>query len=415
MEGRLGLIASAVLFLLGCLLPLELPGGGGRVFVGEAVLAFVGVGSVLSRRTWALLCLPWPRRLLCGLGLTFVGYVITDLLRETEFQDLSRGWANILVIGAAFVGLCWVSRLSHERVRVILLGWACSLAISGLAALSGRLIWKVSGFPWPLTIGVLIIGGKIGRRTLILLLVLAGTSHILLDFRSLGGLCLAVAVALTVIETRRGPARVMRIFAIGGAALVVGAVIVGSLSESSRESGKRRAISDSWRWSALKVAAEAIAESPWIGHGSWARDSESLNAQRQLIVDSGNRFQEDIGQEGIFSAHSQILQAWYQGGVLACAFFFFYIGGLVYAGRRILLGDGPPEASGLLLYVIGDCLWHVFMSPFNGAHREGIVLGMVICVMVLGSRRKVWNPVRVPRLEAVWNSSNEINTVRFGA
>lgn len=71
------------------------------------------------------------------------------------------------------------------------------------------------------------------------------------------------------------------------------------------------------------VAVQAIADSPVLGHGSWARDRRYVELHHAIKVEYGLPvFDAERGKRDLIPTHSYLLGSWVEGG---------FLGGLVLA------------------------------------------------------------------------------------
>jgi len=205
--------------------------------------------------------------------------------------------------------------------------------LSQLALLTvgvGQSGWKF-GLAYPVTVGALVlIDSRRHLRTFLLLASLA-VLNLLLDYRIFGALCL-VAGAATLLEGARFSigARIVAGGAVLAAALGFGLVYRSAigLTGTRMDLQQRRAGSNAARVAGLVVAYHAIRESPVLGHGSWARSDEALDAWAILQEQLGGEKASDVQARALLSpegstirAHSAILQAWVEAGLAGLGFF----------------------------------------------------------------------------------------------
>ena len=86
-------------------------------------------------------------------------------------------------------------------------------------------------------------------------------------------------------------------------------------------------------------------------------------------------------EEGV-TLHSQLLVTLAEGGVFGAAFFIPFAFGLVWALYQQVIVRAWTEFSPVRHYVLVLALFHVFLSPFSGAHRVGIALAAALVVLI---------------------------------
>jgi O-antigen ligase len=163
------------------------------------------------------------------------------------------------------------------------------------------------------------------------------------------------------------------------------------LANSNAEFAQRRGASDIGRFAGLKVAAIAITDSPILGYGSWGHGTEKY-ADLYFADTLGDMMK--IGAENMmgsgtgFLPHSQILQAWMEGGILAALFFLAYGWYTVVTIRDLAFAKVQTRFRGFLLALLLLNLWHLVMSPFMGGHRLDIAstVAILVCTALAGRR-----------------------------
>jgi len=364
----------------------------GTIYAGEVLLL-----------VWLLLFLPaslqrikrWPRYLKVtafALVLLLFGYMISDLLARTATDDLLRGWAKVTFMGVDVFGLVVVVSTSHRRLLALAFGYASAGLVAGVPVLAqGEFssAWKTS-VGYPVSVGIialLSITPRLPRGLVGLLLFGLGIFHILVDFRSVGVMCVVIGCVTVSTSLPRGrwPLR-------GGLAnalmVILGVLAITYALQRSDGFSKRREAADVWRLAALEVSARAITESPLVGHGSWASSAELLDSVRSARRDRGSTMGFDTEN---FQAHSQILQMWFEGGLLALMFPVtlgcVLTKGLWAVWRHLRKGRGQVSLTSFWL-VIAAC--NLLFSPFNGYHRIDIALAVAATVvMTVQARRPV--------------------------
>ncbi len=383
---------SVLVFLLGALapIPIELVG---VMYAGELLLLIVAAWAVAvnlqNPRFWdRALLLP-----LASVGVTFLGYILSDLINNSGLDNLMRGWARIVFLATDILAMYFLCRKKPSNLLIFCLGIAAGAAVaaetqSGLDRSSRyKLAIAVS-----ITIAVLCCGALIRGRIQYLFISLAlaavGVMHIGMDFRSLGAICLLTGAIVFSKTLERS--RVRGLYAV----LLVGAVAAGAgiLSYSyyfTQDSySQRRRESDNWRLASGTAALDAIRKAPLLGSGSWATSSQILAVFDASFADNaGRRLSGRAGME--LAGHSQVLQAWYEAGILGLAFFLYFADTLL---RALWISVFRAPLDMLMPLTILSCLLSVYdlgFSPFAGTHRIQIAISVVAAEMV----RRNWRSV----------------------
>ena len=80
----------------------------------------------------------------------------------------------------------------------------------------------------------------------------------------------------------------------------------------------------------------------------------------------------------IFRPHSQILQAWIEGGLLAAIFFIIFGYQLFIGVKETILNRKLDRFTALYTFLLLQSAWHLMMSPYAGHHRLMIALSIAI-------------------------------------
>jgi hypothetical protein len=380
--------ASTLSFLAGLLTPFTLSLGG-LLPLGELVLGAVAL--------WALLILAlehaWPGPLwrdrlflwlLAAQAIALCAYVASDLIRGSAPPDMARGWARMIFLAADFAAIAYLCGCAARNLVILLVGIQLGEILAVL--LHGPLFgdyWKF-GFALPVTIGVLLLARRAGPPGAALAAAALGLLHFVLDFRSLGLVCLLVA-AFLVVQAFSRPWRGW-LAPLGLAAALAAGAVVYAHTTSDRE-GRRTDRSNVERGAMLQAAVEAFVDSPLVGHGSWFSRTDVMNNFRLIREERAREagvggFAAAHEEEHGVTLHSQLLVTLAEGGLFGAAFFIPFTVGLVWAlHRQVVVLPWSPVAP-LRLFLLGLGIFHVFFSPFSGAHRVQIALTAVLLVLI---------------------------------
>jgi O-antigen ligase len=209
---------------------------------------------------------------------------------------------------------------------------------------------------------------------------LIGGLNVYFDFRSMGLMCLMVgAILLAATRSRSGVLKVSKRVLVITAALCAVLLTFGYVMTQD-EYRLRRSGSNSWRLGSFVAITKGIMRSPVIGNGSMATDPE-MEAWHEEGMQDSSAVHALLGKNGGFSAHSQVLQAWYEGGICAVPF-FVYFGFLLVKTLNLLIRRKVNNLSGLCLFIIVYVLWALVLSPLAGEQRILIATGMaLICFL----------------------------------
>lgn len=371
----------------------------GRIFVPELIL--IGLLPFLLMTRGRMLADPLPRTFLMLAALWLASQVLTDLVRETEFRDFSRGWARIAFTTANFCSLYMLLHGSRRRLVLFALG----LAVGGY--LSFRLNPSVyaEDYPWKFGIGpptallaaLASLWPPIRRVPFLPALPLLAVSaySTAVGFRSLAGVALLASLYVLVQQIagrrHRGPAalspgRTLLFFAAGVA-------LTTAVLKVYEQAAARGYVSERARWtyeqqdsgsfgvllggrSAIYVSARAVMDSPFLGHGSWARDAGYVARVLELRLLGYDLHPLNMSQSDLIPTHSHLMGGWVEAGVLG-AVFWLWVLLLVFR----VLSDLYPTAEplGPLIAFIGFMtLWDVVFSPFGAERRLTLPFNVVL-------------------------------------
>ena len=358
-------------FLLGAATPFTVP------LVGKMpVCEFIVLGILF----WLLLLTATTRRLpgrLFTLRLfwvfvitqliSFFGYVVADLYRESEIQDSLRGWARCFFLLADTIVMVYLISRSEKSLLFYLFGHA--LGQTAFAIFVGPLFgdyWKF-GIGTPLTLIILMIAPCCGLLISVTTATAMAFVHYVMDFRSMAAVCVLVAVCLAVSTL---PTRIRGLLLAGSAVAAV--VSIGVLFLRSGEVSPRALRSNISREAMMRAAAEAFWKSPVIGQGSWFSRSDVMSNFEAIRWDLSRSFggfgQFPRYQEKNVTIHSQILACLAEGGILGGVFFAVYIGSISWALLYASLAWHWNTSKPIVLLLLLGALSAAFFSPVLRQH-----------------------------------------------
>ncbi len=386
-------LGGLILFALGVSLavPIALIG---NVYAGEILLALIatigviaksGNGSFFDKGLWPFVGLFF---------VSFCAYVLTDATLGTPFHDAVRGWARFLFVIFDTVGMHIVCRKSRFNLFPIFIGDAAGqilfYALPNMRDEIGINIWKYH-LCLPVLLAVLcVIGLSVRRRPAfvwsVAILVLAGLISLKLDTRAFGLICFAVT-ALFTAKLLAFP-RIRKLLPVlAMAALLVAGVAFESILDALRpEHGTRQALSNKMRIASLLTALQTIETHPWSGIGSWKTDFDAANRHRANVLSLGGTFDsESMNQDG----HSQLLQAWVEGGPFA-ALAFIYVFWRMARSLRWAIVRPVDRFSVFALFLLINAAWSCLFSPFLGGDaRINMAVSVCICVVLGREQRRL--------------------------
>jgi O-antigen ligase len=217
-------------------------------------------------------------------------------------------------------------------------------------------------------------------------------------FRSLGGICVATALYALVQQFTRESSRFVRISAIRVLAVfVIGMAVSVAIvqaytyaaarghfgvteQEKLREESGDFGVLVGGR-SEVFISATAIAESPILGHGSWAIGPTNDQAIEKLRNLGYSYIANVAASADPVPSHSFILGAWVEAGILGALFWGWV---LVTCVRVLLRLHRFPEAVGALIaFTSLSLLWDVLFSPYGAEGRLSATYYVVVLLFAL--------------------------------
>jgi hypothetical protein len=355
----------------------------------------VGEFFLLGAAAWAAVCAAlhgaWSGPLLRSrtLGRWLIAqfialgaYVFSDLYRHSAPHDMLRGWSRMVLLAVDLVAIAYLFGRRPGNFLVLLAGTCLGEAAWALwfGPLLGDL-WKF-GLSTGAVCLTLFVAGQLGRAAAALAAAGLGVLNFALDYRSLGGLCLAVAASTLLHFAARRARLWLAPFILAATAVLV--ALTGSLAAPE---GRRSTRSDIERSAMITAASEAFRESPWIGHGSWFSNTDvydnfmTIRHAAAVAAHLGG-FADANHDPGDTALHSQILVALAEGGVFGGVFFLLYGAGLLREVWRLQFERPWDGVTALYTLLIGVALWNLICSPFSGAHRVHIAAACGLILML---------------------------------
>lgn len=361
----------------------------GEIFVGELLLMQFLLLLLLIRGSKIFHGLPAFGTLLQLAVLMLVGYMLSDIYRDAHPAQYLRGWARIILVALDFIALA--AMIAHDKrnlwwfflgMAVGGIGYALALEID-ITTVAG---WK-SSYAVPLVGVIACLSGLLPLKIGSLVFAAVGICNIFMDFRILGAICVLVAGILWIRSGAATRLTFRRLLHITLICALIGAVVAVAMVVTQEEFAKRREQSNAGRSAGLTVAVWAIAESPLIGYGSWPMDQRLIALYQREMQD----VKEALPQRHInaFASHSQVLQGWVEGGLMAVLFWLYYGYWLVRAGWYVVWRRPADAYLPVFAFLLIYDLWHLLMSPFAASTRLLIATGIaVICVCAAEARNQ---------------------------
>lgn len=325
--------------------------------------------------------------------------IVSDLILSTPFFDSLRGWALIAVFLVDWLALYLLLMPNPRRIILSLFGFALGGLFQPILQPDKLFLadaWKF-GFGQPLTLLLVLVICVMAGNSLVrnafwsLPLGIVGLLSIYLDFRSMGGIALLTAALMFFSSILLNNGRGKRV---GLQRMVMLGLLIIGLSWMIF-AGYTYAAKNGWLGSVSRVnyqlqyaeglkviingrsdvipAFYAIKDSPWIGHGSWARDPKYRNYYYDLIrlgyigLNETSRIDYLVTSSNTIPAHSHILQSWIWSGVMGA---FFWLVVLVIVIRALITTiKFPNVVFAFILFSSFLSVWNLLFSPFGSLMR----------------------------------------------
>lgn len=392
---RTDLLGGLLACFLPCLMFYEIDLGG-RLFLSEILL--IALLPFLVAMRGRLLAEKLPRQLLMLGALWLISQIITDQIRGTPFSDWSRGWAKIALIQVNFVSIYLL--LNGSRFRY--LAFAAGIALGQVLGYLYNPNEFAFDYPWKFGYGtavtllvILWASGlrMVGRGFSASAMLAMGAVNFYMGFRSLGLVCLLGGCLLLLLRSRSASA-----ISPAKTALLAGVAIIGivnfyeygasenyfgeaELQKYRMQSAGSMGVLIGAR-SEILASAKAVADSPIIGHGSWAKDPKYALMMADELEQLGYVAQGVVDSD-LIPSHSYFMGAWVEAGVVGAAFWLF--GLLIIV--RVLRGMGRVDIllAPLVVFEALLFLWNIPFSPFGAEARLYAAYDFALLIFALSS------------------------------
>ena len=368
--------------------------GLGRVFIGELLLMVIAPAIVLLLLGLNDAYGKMAKTLLVAIVISWVGYLISDIVRGTPSGDYLRGWSRWIAMGSSFASLAWICSKNIGLMASFLVGLSIGSCITPFIVFGSVGIIPFWKFYASIPICILALILTCSFRPIVSILALGGLAMVslALDTRSVALLCVITAVvtwlsARRTVKGRLPTSKISKgsIIATGIVVIILMVVAAFAIQRIGERYGyaERFQRSDDTRLINAKITWMAISKSPFIGYGSWPRDPEIARERDKLVAKAkGMPTFRMASQDHLIISHSQILQGWLEGGLLGLTF-FVTLGWQL--GKQLLWQTfrSPHNAlTSIIVFIQLHCAWHLVFSPFSGAQRVYIPAACVfICYL----------------------------------
>ncbi|MDF1613097.1 O-antigen ligase family protein [Stygiobacter electus] len=367
----------------------------GKLYIGEIILAIYaimfltsGVYKEYSNKYLKTIFLLW-----C---LYFLSLIISDLYRGSTFLDYSRGWSRAVFLLTNAFGLFYLGAKNKSYLYYWLSGSIISLwlqyLLMGGYSMNG---WKF-GLSTPLIFSILLLVNSRKNKLVILILALLGIINIILDFRSMAGFCFAslFLYLLSIRYKKYGyfikdvKVSILAFLMILSFAYLYNysQKLVAISADNTEELAQRRQYSDAFRIAGFYAGAKAIAESPIIGLGSWAKSNSIFAYWAYIQYQAGGGWDPstlmdkytNLPEQNSIQTHSQIIQAWVEAGILGFVFFIYFFIILIKLLIRFLESPIIEKEFIFIVFFSIQNIYALLLSPFAGGSRLLDAMALVL-------------------------------------
>ena len=358
---------------------------------------------------------PAMRPTIVLLGLWLFGQILTDIYRGMPAPKWMRGDAAIVFFAMDLIGLVILLSNNQRRKVIFFIGSAVgSILFTRFLPSEFALAypWKFGYAYGTITLVVLISCYFYSRRLYAigaLLILGVAAVNLLENYRGpVLGLLVAIVLVFPVIPERLGRTRIlpragttMRVVVLAGFALGAGWVagrlvryvttagLIGEEAQAKNENQAKAGFLLGGRPEIL-VSARAVADSPILGHGSWAQEYKYV----EMLYDMEMEYDIDIDLQdleraslGLIPSHSHLMGSWVSAGILG-ALFWSYI--LWISFKAIVrVATLLPALAPLYAYLVPGMVWVVLFSPFGLNARLQDALALVIIFDLLETQPSV--------------------------
>lgn len=382
----------------------------GQLLMPDILLA--GILPILFFARGKKLLVGLPKMFIILTLLWLVSQMMTDAIRDSEFSDYSRGWAKIGFTLTNFSALYLLLYGSQRRIFLYIAG----LAAGGLIAYFVNPNIRAEYYPWkfgyggPLTLLLILMAatmaGRKGRHPTAVLAILFGVAglNLVMGTRG-GGLIVFLTACYLYVQAKWGsqgagrrirPHQYVLIAIVSIFAGLAMSQIYGYTASSGilgEDAQKKYKVQSQGRYglfiggrSEILVSSVAIADSPILGHGSWAKDCRyallfnELREDAGYVVGGGNDFSTEVC---LIPSHSHLFGAWIEAGLLGAVFWVWVLSLPI---RVLLKPRGTTDSFTLLVIFSALTLaWTILFSPYGADGRFVTTFYVVVMMSCLSA------------------------------
>jgi hypothetical protein len=376
----------------------------GRLFATDIIL--IGLFPFLILVKGHRLGDQMPRMLIILCFLWLFGQATTDLIRQTPFDDWSRGCAKIAVTLINFSTLYLLIYGNRRRILLFALGFAAG----GILKFYFNPGVYSEAHPWKFGIGPSIT---------LVLLILCVTNHFLrvrflpllvvlflvffnlyMGSRGTAGICFLTMVYM-VLQWLYGHKAIINfkfsiknMVMIGLGIMLMGSIFIqgygylacrGLLGEGERQKYFLQVSGDFGLFlggrGEIVASIHAIMDSPIIGHGSWAKDYKYADMYVYLKHIMGYHAVYRPDKLGLIPSHSHLFGGWVEAGILGAVFWIWVLSLPIRMVARLYRTKEPLTT--FIVFISFGLIWNIFFSPFAGVSRFIIPYHIILIMSFL--------------------------------
>lgn len=372
----------------------------GRLFLVEIIYLLIALWIFLTDFRRKILSSLLIKRVLLLCVCWFLAQVFTDIYRETQFFDYSRGWAKIFFFGTNLIALYALIKDNERRLVLFVIGMATGGLLKTIffpdVHFLGGSIWKF-GYAGPVLIFLVLGSTRLKNRYFpAFLLIAIGILNLFFDARSAalgcGGAATAIFLANSYRFAKKKYSLERKLIPKTPVAVIIIVVMAATLWFFYGLSGRyhigidigQRQMTETERnpfYGRLGIVAglKAAIDSPVIGHGSWARDMEYVFFLSDLRSWIG--LKEGMFRSDLIPSHSYLVGAWVEAGIFGLIFWLFVFYQAIKGFFCLILLN--PRLIPILALILIGFLWSIWLSPFGAQVRINAAFNIVVVQFIL--------------------------------
>lgn len=349
-----------------------------------------------------------PKLILIFLVLWLIGAVVGDIINRSAIEDCIRGWSKIITFGSTFIVLWSLIGQNAKRLCIFIVGMSVATIIQTTLYPTPFQIddpWKF-GYSIPISsIAIVFISGIFGffrPGPLIQVLVISSLAIInaVLNFRSLFAVLFVTSVVLALNAWATYSFGKKRVMTLSFSVVMLGLFGLGAVGSTSiygmlasrgilGQAAQMKYVEQTRAGMGILlggrtesiVSTRAIADSPIIGHGSWAADPEYAELYILLLRERGAKLYYSTATDDHIPSHSYLLGSWVENGIFGGLFWVLGLGLAVFALLRLI--DFRSRYVSVYAFLICQLVWDIPFSPFGAEARFSTAIQLVAALTVL--------------------------------